>query len=306
IGALAEPGLQAAVHPLRVVTLSCQEDHCQWVTAYGSAVSIGPSTADQELFLTAAHCVAGKIHRLEIGIQRQWYPATVLARKENQADIAVLGVRSPGVPIQAVKLAETGVAQGSQVTLTGFPNGGAYRRREGTVIPSRYRNYDLVVNLPSVPGESGGGIFNSQGELVGITSATAPAHAPTHTLATGIASIRGLLGETLPTCPPCFRSPPKPQGQDIAARIAELQTELTRLRVRLAALETQRPQPGPPGPTGPQGEPGSTDPAILHRLERLEQTQIPVQILSPDGIVLDESRYHLGEPLQFRLIPKRE
>jgi hypothetical protein len=48
------------------------------------------------------------------------------------------------------------------------------------------------------------------------------------------------------------------------------------------------------------------DPAVLRRLERLEQLEIPVQILSPSGEVLDEARYRLGQPLQFRLLPKAE
>lgn len=307
IGLVAGSELQADVHPLRVVTQSCQDQSCQRVTAYGSAVSLGRLPAGQEIFLTAAHCVAGNIHRLEIGIQRRWYPAIVLTRQENQADIALLRVSFPGDPIPSVKLAESAASNGSQVTLTGFPNGGAYRRREGRVIPSRFLNYDLVIDQPSVPGESGGGIFNSRGELVGITSATAPAQAPTETLATGLTAIRRLLEQTFRTCPPCFRSTPSsPKSEDSAARIAELETELARLRTRLAALEAQRLQPSPCGPMGPQGEPGSTDPALLRRLERLEQTEIPVQILTPDGKVLDESRYRLGEPLQFRLIPKRE
>jgi hypothetical protein len=286
------PGAMADVHPLRVVTQICENQGCQLMTAYGSAVSIGRLQAGREIFLTAAHCVAGNTRRIEVGINQKWHAASILARSENQADLALLSLDYSGSPIRAARLADAPADLGTHATLTGFPQGGAFRRRLGTVIPHRFLEIDLVIDQPSLPGESGGGIFNAQGELVGIISATAPANSPTQTLASGIPKIRQLLAQTFPAHPNCGRAFTPPPIDNSAAQLANLKNELHHLQTRLAELEAQLSKPPP------------ADPAIHQRLERLEQIEIPVQILTPDGKILDEARYRLGEPLQFRLIPK--
>ena len=97
------------------------------------------------------------------------------------------------------------------------------------------------------------------------------------------------------------RIPPK---YDPPAELAELQTELDRLQARIAAVGSEEFKAQSAAQTST--EPTPTEAAILNRLQRLEETEIPVQILTPEGKVLDEARYRLGQPLQFRLIPKRE
>jgi hypothetical protein len=280
----------ADVHPLRAISQTCRFQSCQRTIAYGSAVSIGRTTAGEDVFLTAAHCTSGNAPRIEIGIQGQWHPATILARAENPIDVALLGVDFLGTAISGARIAETPAESGTEVSLTGFPQGGTYRRRTGTVIADRFAEYDLVIDQPASPGESGGGIFNAQGELVGIIAATAPAESPTQTLAVGITPIRKLLNQAFTACRP-IGPQPSPAAKP-AAEIAKLQRELDELRTRLKALESLAAKPAPP------------DPFVLERIERLEQLEIPVQVLTPDGELLDEARYRLGQPLQFRLIPK--
>lgn len=285
----------ADVHPLRVVSQTCGAQSCQRTTAYGSAVSIGRTSVGQEIFLTAAHCTQGAAPRIEIGIQGQWHLAAILARAENHADIALLSLNFTGTQINAAPIAKAAAEVGTEVSLTGFPQGGPFRKRTGTVIPGRFADYDLVINQPSLPGESGGGVFNPDGELVGIISATAPAESPTLTLAVGVTRIRQLLNQAFPATPRS-RSfcPPSLPANDPSAEIVELRRELDQLRTRLAAMESQAAMPTEP------------DPALLRRIERLEQLEIPVQILTPEGEILDEARYRLGQPLQFRLIAKPE
>lgn len=296
--------LSADVHPLRVVSQTCQQESCRRTSAYGSAVSIGRDASGREVFLTAAHCTRGTIVRIEIGIQGQWFPALLIARAESDVDLALLSVTFADSPIRAARIASAPAALGAEVTLTGFPQGGAFRKRMGKAIPHRFTDYDLVIDQPSLPGESGGGIFNDQGELVGLISATAPAESPRETLAVGLSQIRNLLERTFPV-PPCrAKCPPASPAMIPAADFAKLERELNQLQARLAALEAQAAKLAALESQSPK--PAAMDPAWIRRLERLEQLEIPVQILSPEGQVLDESRYPLGQPLQFRLIPKRE
>lgn len=71
---------------------------------------------------------------------------------------------------------------------------------------------------------------------------------------------------------------------------------------------------GPPGERGPRGEPGPPGTpaddarvaALEARLARLEATEIPVQILTPSGDLVDEDRYRLGEPIKLRLVPRQK
>jgi hypothetical protein len=45
---------------------------------------------------------------------------------------------------------------------------------------------------------------------------------------------------------------------------------------------------------------------ILGRLEALEDTKLPIQILREDGVILDEDVYDLGETIKLKIIPKKK
>lgn len=302
VGLLPWGTAAAQVHQIRILDRQCDATACRVASGSGSAVAIGRHRSGQELFLTAGHCVRGPVERVEVGIGGQWRRATVLGSTMTAGqDAAVLAVVHAGPPLRCAPVAPADAQPGASVTLCGFPRGTAYRSRTGPVVAHSYRDVDLVVALPTIPGESGGGIFDEAGRLVGIISATAPADHPTHTLATGATRLRAFLERTTGGVPDCGGSISAPPVDDTALLLAEIE----RLRSRLTALESRPSVPGPPGPKGDPGPPAALPADLRRRLERLEQTEIPVQVLAPDGTILDQQRYRLGQPIPLRLIPHR-
>lgn len=299
------------VHPLRFLTNECGFAGCRLAEGRGSAVAIGRHNAGKELFLTAGHCVRGQIARVEVGIGGTWRPAVVLGTACDQGqDLAVLGVNSRGEPVRCAAVAGADALVGARVTLAGFPGGLGFRTREAVVVEHGYQSVDLVVNVPTVPGESGGGVFNERGELAGIISATGPLPRPEQTLATGARRIRAFLEETLAKMPDCGGRRAGSEQPRSAGEVARLLAEIEGLRARVAELESRRPVPGPAGPPGPAGERGPPGPAggsdeeLRRRVEALEQARIPVQILAADGSVVDEASYRVGEVIRLKLAPK--
>ena len=303
----------AQVYRLHVVTAECMPHGCRLVSASCSAVAIGRHKPGKELFLSAGHCLRGNVRSVSIEFGGSRRPAVVLAVSRHAGrDLAVLGADLPRHDVHCVAIADHPPAAGEPVMLASYPGGGEFEQRAGRVVPHGYRDVELVVNVPTRPGESGGAILDRHGRLAGIISATGPLAAPDHTLATGVTGIREMLRETfragVPHCGSGYAEPGNATGHD-----------------------------APPAPTGPdspdpdphseQAEPAGHGPRardadccrpeldariaqLTLEIERLEtrlvelgQRQIPVQVLSPDGRVAEERRVPLGEPIQLRLVP---
>lgn len=98
---------------------------------------------------------------------------------------------------------------------------------------------------------------------------------------------------------PGFSSKPETPPVDLS----EIKSSIERLELAITAIKATRPKDGEPGPQGPPGRDADTS-EINARLGRLENAEIPVRILDADGKVIDERRYKLGEPLEFRLVPR--
>ena len=292
------------VYPIRVVTKECTLAGCRLAEGRGSAVAIGSHYPGKQLFLTAGHCVRGSVTRVEVGIGTRWHAAVVLGSTlENGHDLAVLGVNYSGESLKCVAVAGAEAAVGARVLVAGFPGGESFRRREALVAQHAYRDVDLVVNVPTVPGESGGGVFNGRGEVVGIISATGPLPRPEHTLATGARRIRGFLEQAVGGVPRCGLPRVADEPEHSTDRDSELLAEIERLKARVAELEKREPVPGPPGERGPPGRAGECNPQLEERLAALEEKRIPVQIVAPDGTVADQKSYRLGEVIRLKLVP---
>lgn len=291
----------AQVYRLRVVSAECTPLGCRLRTAVCSTVAVGRHRPGREIFLSAGHCVRGSVRSAAIEIGGTWRPADVLAVSSDSGDdLAVLGVAYAGGDMACVEIAGQSAAPGNAVVLESFPEGGAFQRRAGRVAAHGYAGVELVVNVPTRPGESGGAILDRDGRLVGVISATGPLPVPSQTLASGVSGIRELLRETfragVPRCgvtavpnDPAAESPAEAADGDAATppenraphrdgcrcrpidlRLAELTSEIERLRARLGVLESR---------------------------------EIPVQVLAADGRIVDERRVPLGEPIQLRLVP---
>ena len=119
--------------------------------------------------MTAAHCLTMEQANLEInGVT---YPV-LEGYRTPAADIAVLIVPNAPCPCAVVAIYPT--QRDEQISLVGYPFGILQVVVDGRVQGRAYvedAEY-LITTARAAPGMSGGGMFNAQGELVGIISAT--------------------------------------------------------------------------------------------------------------------------------------
>ena len=105
------------------------------------------------------------------------YSATVKVISKSSKDLAILEAIDD-VPHHIAEIAESDVPAGTNVHIIGHLIGLEYTYMSGVVSQERYfnmKNIDVVAKLLHVtsnvgPGNSGGGAFNNDGELVGIVS----------------------------------------------------------------------------------------------------------------------------------------
>lgn len=139
-------------------------DEKEIVIAQGSGVATGRS----EVVTNKHVVVGGESLRLRQG-QKAW-PA-VVSHLDPNADLCLLavdGLDAAPVTIRPLK----GISIGERVYAIGAPEGLELTLSEGLVSGIRAETGVPVVQTttPISPGSSGGGLFDSQGELIGITA----------------------------------------------------------------------------------------------------------------------------------------
>jgi hypothetical protein len=274
--------LHADTHPIKAVTQECWNGGCRIVTGYSSAVSVGGYEPGEQLFVTCKHCVPAGTKSVAVGVASEWLAGQVVAVASN-ADLAIIRVDHQG-QIRTSKIAASSVQPGENLTLTGFPLGGAYRRRGGRSINHNFSGIGLVINQPSQQGESGGAVYNSRCELVGIISATTPVS----TLCEDVDAIRGLFQATYGKAPPCCIGQAEQQLQPIPEQQPTPATPPQVIAGPQGPADPAGPQ-GPKGEPGQQGPPGASwDREIVRSIIREEvqsavsQIQIP-SVAGPRG-----------------------
>jgi len=154
----------------------------------GSAVVIATDTL-------ATNChVLRKAKRVEVTHLKVVLPAT-LELWDTARDLCQL--RAPGTQAPAVALADDGaVAVGQSVVALGAPAGLELTLSTGIVSALRHDDAGRLVAIQTSAaisrGSSGGGLFDEQGRLLGITSATVTGGAQNLNLALPVAMVRAL------------------------------------------------------------------------------------------------------------------
>jgi len=150
--------LTAAVHKMHEPGTSC------------SAVMIAPERA-----LTAAHCL--NMTAPVVTIDGHDYPV-LEAYAATPRDMAILII--PGAPCPCAVVSDTPVSEGDWVAAVGYPWGiirtVTYGEVQGRIVYEEDGQEYLFVTTLGAPGNSGGGLFNERGELVGITVKGAQGH----------------------------------------------------------------------------------------------------------------------------------
>lgn len=185
---------------------------------------------------------------------------------------------SPGLPGTA--LATAAPAAGETLWHVGYPLGRGPRTQSGRCVRASDGLTQMAARFQS--GDSGGGIFNARGELVGVVSGFYT-HQPDIGNGAHLVQIRRFVTICLPclrggpraqrpapTAPPMPRAeappigsagsqgPPGPPGRD--ADVSAVLAELKQLRGQLEELRAIRSQAGPAGPAGKDGERGPAGP----------------------------------------------
>ena len=128
----------------------------EFATGLCSGTAIGPDT-----ILTAKHCLSHPLKMVE-GVQ-----AEVIGSKLETRDTIVIKVK--GVRFKHWAKRGPRPNQGDHLTFWGNPEGVPDVMRE--VLVSRAWTDGLVLQATVCPGDSGAGLFNARGEVVGIVSA---------------------------------------------------------------------------------------------------------------------------------------
>jgi S1-C subfamily serine protease len=146
-----------------------------WDDAYGSAVVIESGDWGTRL-LTDAHVVDGARNvRATVGDTGKPLPVKVVALSDDADDLALLEIAAPRLP--AVRLStETALEPGRAIGVLGYPIPDAFIDEHLRTTVSLYtgriasmRNGAIEVDVPIIPGESGGPVFAADtGEVIGI------------------------------------------------------------------------------------------------------------------------------------------
>ncbi len=150
-----------------VVTVKVFGGEDRRLTTFGSGVVVGPGTV-----ATNRHVVESG-GELRVSHQGRDYAATVL-HADREYDLCSLS--APGLPAPPADTASVGtVRAGQRVYAIGAPRGLELSISDGLVSAVRpYGEFPLIqTNAAISKGSSGGGLFDTGGRLVGITTASA-------------------------------------------------------------------------------------------------------------------------------------
>lgn len=126
--------------------------------------------------LTAAHCFSNPVANIWVrDIHKQSRPA-VLLKISPEKDLALLAVLGPHKHAYA-KVSKQAPRIGSQVVNVGSPIVFEFLVSEGVVAATDFKDDEfkahyLITTAMINPGSSGGGAFNSDGELIGVNTMT--------------------------------------------------------------------------------------------------------------------------------------
>ena len=152
-------------HPIReAVAATVHKFHDPVLGISCSAVMVAPERA-----ITAAHCLNMTAPVLTID---GYEYAVTEGYAASPRDVAILIV--PGAPCPCARVADVAAVEGDPVAVVGYPFGLSrvvtYGEFQGRVVLAEDGQEYLLITALGAPGNSGGGVFDNNGDLIGITS----------------------------------------------------------------------------------------------------------------------------------------
>jgi S1-C subfamily serine protease len=145
-------------------------------TTHGSGTLIGCEDG-RSLILTNAHVCESAQHPVTCTIAGRTYPAryeegstvSYVTPTQIRVDGPDLCVLSIAADLDYVQVAESLPAEGAAVWQCGFGGGVGPTLRRGYATANRCAEPTLTSTIPTIQGDSGSGVFDSAGSLVGVT-----------------------------------------------------------------------------------------------------------------------------------------
>jgi len=147
----------------------------EWDDAYGSGVIVS-SGAWGSRILTDAHVIDdARGLRATVGDRGKPVPAKLVARSNDDIDLALLDIATPNLPAVTFA-APVDVEPGLPIGILGYPIPDAFDDEKLRQTVSLYsgrvasvRNGTLELDAPVIPGESGGPVFDGRtGEVIAL------------------------------------------------------------------------------------------------------------------------------------------
>lgn len=148
----------------RSVVMVYAADASRKIVGRGSGVFM-----HQDLLVTNCHVIARGTN-FRVGHKQQHWPARLVAH-DTDRDLCALGVE--GLDVTPARVGDTGALRvGQRVYAIGTPEGFELTFSEGLISGLRQARFGQYIQTtaPLSDGSSGGGLFDSHGRLIGITS----------------------------------------------------------------------------------------------------------------------------------------
>jgi S1-C subfamily serine protease len=147
----------------------------KWDEAYGSGAVVASGSWGSRI-LTDAHVIADARNlRAKVGDAGEQVALRVIAVSNDDDDLALLEIVRPNLPPVTLGSMES-VVPGRAVGVLGYPIPDAFEDEHLRAVMSLYtgriasvRNGTMEIDLPVIPGESGGPVFDAHtGEVIGL------------------------------------------------------------------------------------------------------------------------------------------
>ena len=241
----------------------------------GSAPAV--KLGDKDMLLTAAHVVSRGDEASVTFPNGKTIRVKVVGR-DTSIDLAVLEPVDP-LPVKTTVLAATAPKRGDEIWTIGYPEGRGPVAKKGQCLENSAGLKDgMMVTQEVIPGDSGGGMFNANGELVGIITVRArDDRGMRWSGGVPLEDIRKATSGNV-TCPggqcrpfPYLGPPQQPYAQPYPYQPYP--------QPQPQPPKPQTPPPNVPAPMQPLPQQPSPDMAIL--LDRLDKLQIKIEQMKP-------------------------